>query len=474
MADLIIANGIVITVDPERRILEDGAVAVSKDRITDVGPTRDLLARHPGARIIDAKGKAVIPGLIDVHAHAGHGLTKTIGTTGGNNWGDACDTAYRLASTPDFWRAEAQLAALERLRFGVTTGVSLFGGGRDMMMRTDIPDFGDAHCEGVAEIGTRSILGVGPTLPPHPLDYALWDGGRTTLHAVDFDRQMATCAALIDRWHGTHGQRLNIALVAPTIQPDYQARADFDEIVRQVKKVREMSRERGLLFTQDGHMKGSITIAEPLGLLGPDALLSHAIELTDEDIRICAGTNTRIAHNPSALMSVIGRCPAPELMAAGVVVAIGSDATAPDRSADMFRHMQQFMHYHRRHFRDMKILPPGRTFEMCTIDAAVALGMERDIGSLEIGKKADITLVDLRRPHLYPLNMPVHRLVCFANGNDVHTVIVDGRVVLEDRKALLIDENAVLDAAQRETEAMLDRGGLRALVETTPDVWGRA
>lgn len=474
MADLIVANGIVITVDPRRRILEDGAVVISKDRITDVGSTRDILARHQAARIIDAKGKAVIPGLIDVHAHAGHGLTKTIGTADGDKWGDACDVAYRLASTPAFWRAEAQLAALERLRFGVTTGMSLFGGGRDMLMRTDDPEFGDAHCEGVAEIGTRSIVGLGPTLPPHPLDYATWQGDHQTLHAVDFARQMATCDTLIGRWHGAHGQRLNIALVASTVMPGYEARADFDEIVRQVRKVHEMSRERGLLFTQDGHVKGSVAIAESLGLLGSDALLSHAIDLTEEEIRICARTNTRIAHNPSAIMSIIGRCPAPELMAAGAVVAIGSDATAPDRSADMFRHMQQFMHYHRRHFRDPKLLPPGRTFEMCTIDAARALGMERDIGSLEAGKKADITLVDLRRPHIYPLNMPVHRLVCFANGNDVHTVIVDGRVVLENRKALLVDEDAVLDAAQRETEAMLDRSGLHALVETTPGVWGRA
>jgi 5-methylthioadenosine/S-adenosylhomocysteine deaminase len=97
--------------------------------------------------------------------------------------------------------------------------------------------------------------------------------------------------------------------------------------------------------------------------------------------------------------------------------------------------------------------------------------MEAEIGSLEVGKKADIVLVDLRRPHLYPANMPLYRIVYFANGNDVHTVIIDGRVVLEDRKALTVNENDVLDNAQRETELMLERTGLRHLLDMPEDVW---
>jgi cytosine/adenosine deaminase-related metal-dependent hydrolase len=151
---------------------------------------------------------------------------------------------------------------------------------------------------------------------------------------------------------------------------------------------------------------------------------------------------------------------------------LGSDGTAPDRSADMFRHMQQCMHYHRRHFRDASWLPPGRVLEMCTIDGAKALGMEKEIGSLEPGKKADIVLVDLRRPHLYPAHMPLFRIVYFANGNDVHTVIVDGVIRLEDRRAVGIDENAILDEAQREADLMVERAGLHALLETPATFWG--
>ena len=156
-----------------------------------------------------------------------------------------------------------------------------------------------------------------------------------------------------------------------------------------------------------------------------------------------------MVHNPSAIMSVYGRCPAPELIGEGVTVVIGSDAAAPDRGYDMFRHMAQCMHYHRRHFRDPAWMPPGKVLEMTTIDSARALGLDGDLGSLEPDKKADIVLVDLRKPHLYPPNMPVTRLAHFANAGDVDSVIVDGRMLLQGRKALAVAENNILDEDQR-------------------------
>jgi len=473
MADIIITHGIVVTMDPQRRVIEDGAVAIEKDRIVAVGTTEEVLAQHRAPTEIDASRKIVMPGLIDGHAHAGHGLIKTLGGGDGQLWYEACEKAYTVASTPEFWHAEARLAALERLRFGVTTGVSLLGGG-DTILRTDEPVYGDAHCEGVREVGTRSVVAVGPTRPPHPRTYARFVDGNAVERPVSFEEQFETCKTLIAAWHGSHGGRLSIALITPTLRPEHREQlgaANLEEARRQARMTADLAREAGLVFTQDGHNKGSVAYARELGILGPNALLSHATDLTDEEIRIVADTGTHIAHNPSAIASILGRCPVPELLEAGANVCLGSDATAPDRSGDMFRHMQQCMHYHRRHFRDPTWLPPGRVLEMCTIDAAKALGMEKDIGSLEAGKKADVVLLDLRRPHLYPLNMPVFRLIYFANGNDVDTVIVDGRIALKDRKATFVDEDEVLDDAQRETEAMLDRTGFRFMLETPKMFW---
>jgi len=184
-----------------------------------------------------------------------------------------------------------------------------------------------------------------------------------------------------------------------------------------------------------------------------------------------ADTGTHIAHNPSAVASILARCPVTELLEAGANVCLGSDATAPDRSGDMFRHMQQCMHYHRTFHHDPTWLPPGRVLEMCTIDGARALGMADQIGSLEVGKKADVVLLDMRRPHLYPLNMPVFRIVYFSNGNDVDTVIVDGRIALQGRKAMLVDEDEILDDAQREAENFLDRAGMRDALAMPPTFW---
>jgi cytosine/adenosine deaminase-related metal-dependent hydrolase len=473
--DVVVTGGVLIPVDPQRRIIADGAVAISGDRIVAAGPSAQIAAGHQARRVIDAKGMAILPGLIDGHAHAGHGLIKTMGGGRSDLWYRACEGAYTVGSTENFWRAEAELAALERLRFGVTTGVSLLGGG-DSVMRTDDPVHGDAHCEGVLAVGTRSIVAIGPTRPPHPRIYARWDGAERHDYPVSFERQMETCRRLIDRWHGAEGGRIRIALLTPTLRPEHREGADaanFAEGQRQAREVCALARREGLVFTQDGHGRGSVAMAHELGLLGPGTLLSHATDLTQEEIRICAETGTAIAHNPSAVASILGRCPVPELLQAGALVCLGSDATAPDRSADMFRHMQQCMHYHRTHFRDPSWLPPGKLLEMCTIDAARALGLDSEIGSLEPGKKADVTLVDLRRPHLYPANMPEFRLTYFANGNDVHSVIVGGQVVLENRKAVLVDEDTILDRAQAETQALVERLGLQDLLRTPESFWGQ-
>ncbi|WP_054007808.1 amidohydrolase family protein [Cypionkella psychrotolerans] len=471
MADLLISGATLITMDPARRVIRDGSVAIAGGKIIAIGPKHEVERDHSAAEVINASGKVMLPGLIDVHAHAGHGLIKTMGMEQANHWEEMCGAVYTTASPPEFWYAEARLAALERLRFGVTCGVSLLGGG-DTIMRTDDPAYGSAHCEGVAQVGTRSVVAIGPTRAPHPRLYAAADG--TAPYPVSFERQMQTCMVLLDRWHGV--QTLEIAMLYPVLRDEHEASmpaTDYEDACRQAQAVRALSRERGVVFTQDGHARGSVRRAQGLGLLGPDALLSHCIGLHDDEILLCAETQTRIAHNPSAIASILGRCPAIELMEAGAVVAIGSDATAPDRSGDMFRHMQQAMHYHRRHFRDPLVLPPGKALEMVTIDAAKALGMEDRIGSLEPGKAADLILIDMQRPHLHPVNMEPFRVIYFANGNDVDTVLIGGKVLLQKGRAVHTDEAAVLADAQREAERMIDRIGAQDMLGIPAGFWGR-
>lgn len=471
--DMIVKGATLVTMDAHFRVIEDGAIAIQDGKIVEIGRSDEISGNHSAREEIDATGHVVLPGLVDVHAHAGHGLIKTMGMHLGPRWEDICGEVYTKASPQSFWRAEARLAALERLRFGVTTGVSLLGGG-DTIMRTDKPEYAAAHCEGVLDVGTRSVVAVGPTRAPHPLVYAEWQGDDEQAYDVSFETQFETSKQVAVQWHNQREGRVKIAMLYPVLRDEHERDLSpeaYERALQQTKQVFDYAVAQGLVFTQDGHWRGSVRRAHKNGTLGANALLSHCIDLYEDEIDLIAETDTKVAHNPSANASISGRCPATELMEKGAIVGLGSDATAPDRSADMFRHMQQAMHYHRRHFRDSSILPIGKTLAMCTIDGARALGLEDEIGSLEVGKCADLISIDMRKPHLAPANMPVHRVVCFANGNDVSNVIVGGEHVLKNGRAVRVDEQEIIQDAEQETQLMIERIGGHKDLATPDDFW---
>lgn len=474
MPDIRIDNALVVTMDGDRRVLKGESVAVSGTRIAAIGPRDALAQAYPDATVIDGTRKALMPGFVDVHAHAGHGLIKTLGLAFDGEWERACHTAYTVASDTGFWAAEAALSAVERIRCGTTTGVSYLGGGDDVM-RTDEALYADAHCREIERIGTRSVVAVGINRPPFPKTYANIENGGYDARSVSFDTQLAVCEEVARQWHGGADGRVRIAVSFPVHHRGSFQDALLEEVRDQAAATRDLTRRLGLVFTQDGHREGSVRLAHELfGLLGPDALMSHAVDLDEEEIRLIAETGTKIAHNPSANRSITGRCPVPELIDAGAVVGLGSDGTAPDRGYDMFRHMFQAMHYHRRHFRDPSVLPPGKVLEMATIDGAAALGLADEIGSIQVGKQADLILVDLFKPHMVPMTMPLYRLACFANGADVDTTIVAGRVLMRDRRLVGIDEAAVLEEADRQSALMVERAGLKDLERLPDRFWGVA
>lgn len=466
MTDILIRHATLVTVDAGRRIIPDGALAITGDRITALGPDTDLahLAKVAG-RVIDAQHMAAMPGLIDSHSHAGHGLIRALGSGNGAAWFAACEAIYARHSDLAFWKAEARLAQLERLMGGVTTAVTLLGGGADIY-RADDPAFGDAHCDVTRESGLRTMLAVGPGRPPFDRAFRGLDGLE---RPIAFERQIEVTEDLITRRNDMMQARTGVCVIMPVYGPTDDTPLDDQKHMSSV--VADLCARSGTLFTQDGHRNGSIAHTEALCVLGPHALLSHSVDLTEGDIAALKRTGAHIVHNPSAIMSILGRCPVPELIEQGVNVALGSDAAAPDRGYDMFRHMAQAMHYHRRHFADPAILPPGKTLEMATIDAAHALGLGDEIGSLETGKKADVVLMDLRKPHLWPPGMPLHALTHFATAADVDSVIVDGALVMEQRVSLTLNPDTVLDAAAMAAERALTDAGLGHLRDEPQTLW---
>ena len=450
---LLIENGTILTMDAERRILDGGYVLVEDGRIAAIGT--DVPELPSKVERIDAADMVVMPGLIDTHAHAGHMLTKGLGSDS-DAWMTITGRIYAEATDPEFWAAEAALSAAERIKCGTTTAALLFGGGPDIM-RTEAPEAAQAHLAAIAEMGVREVLAVGPNRPSTNSVYRTYDGGSYREITVSPQEQLSVSAGLIDAWAGRN-DRLHLAVSLPVFTA---AELEGAAVLALCREARNLAREKGVLLVQDGHRDGSIAANDAeLDLFDGRSLLAHCVDLTDADRAVLKRTGAKVAHNPSALMSVFARCPAPELMAEGVTISLGTDAAAPDRSFDMFRNMFQAHRYHARHFQDDNVLPPLQLLEMATIGGARALSMESEIGSLEVGKRADILLVNMRQPHLWPPVDPIQRLARFANGADVDTTIVDGRVLMRGRKLVGQDENAILDRAEKAFRLSMHRAGL--------------
>lgn len=468
----------VITMDAERRVISDGAVVIQDGIVVAVGAADMLRERYPHLDWLAAPDGVVLPGFVDAHGHAGHSFTRTVGSGWEGAWAQTCESTYARAADEDTWRLDALLLGLDRLRNGATTGVTFLGGGGapltgDMVFRSDSTAAAEAHLNAIRTLGTRAVLGVGPRRPPQPRAFVTYENGTAAERIVDEETQLAVCAAVVDRWHGAADGRIRIALTSHTAHPESgEGEEALEELLAQTRRILAIARERRLLFMQDGHGRGTVALLhERGGGLGPDVLLSHATDLLDEEIALIAETRAAVSHNPSAIASSLARCPVPELLRSDARVAIASDGPGADRGCDLLRHLQIAMRLQRAALRDPKVLPEGQALASITIEAAHAVGLGAEIGSLEVGKRGDAVIVGADVPHLTPMLMPVHQVVDYASGADIHTVVVNGEIVMRDRKVLTVDESAVLAEARNHAAVLMDRSGPWQ-IEPAPGFWG--
>ena len=464
MGKFLLSNGTIVTVDQERRIIENGALAIEGDRIVDIGTTEELAPRHTDKTVIDCRGKLIIPGLIDAHGHAGHALIRSIAADTNALWMKIVTPTYYHYVTRDYWYADGLVSGIERLRAGVTTSASII----TSMPRADDPAFAINHARAYSEIGLREIICVGPSGLPWPHPVTRWETGKPERRHISFEEMIEGSEAVIETLNGTSDGRIQVYLTPFTIVPSVEPSnaSSPDQAVKltegdrmQARRVRETARKWGVRLHSDA-FAGQIRMAfqdKENALLGPDIHLQHCWGISHEEIDILAETGTRVTHAPPGRST-----PIMEMMSKGIRVAITTDGVSPSRHFDMLQtarlaQFTQLLHNH-----DRYLLPPGKVFEMITIDAAHALGMEQEIGSLEVGKKADITIVDMMKPHLMPNWMPVHRLIHQVLGSDVDTVIVDGKILMEGGKVLTTDVGAALAFGQEEALALAARASLEA------------
>lgn len=468
MSVTIVQGATVITVDPDRRVIDNGAVVIDGDRIAAVGPSSDIVPSWSADTVIDGRGRVVIPGLVDLYAHSGSAIFKSLGEQlAGVGWWKLMDELLLTHVTPDWWYVDTQLHAAERLRFGCTAILTQPGLSH---ARLDNLAHIRETARAVDEIGIRAGVIAGmPRSAPWISEYGEVVNGRPRLRKVTpemvlskieelIDDSSGRFSGLVDYWVG------NFMIGNPKLVdeehpvnpfasdlPDEYFRAHADRIarLRQDHEVGYWAHAWGDAITHafdDGFRD----------MLGSRTVLSHCTRLDDRSIEVLAETGTNVNHCPRArrLQMWHETCRVVEMLEAGVNVGLGSDAPQADRNCDPFMDMQMVFKVQRRRFSDAGILPVGTTLEMATINGYRALGMEADGGSIEVGKKADIVVVDMRKPYLWPLSMPVHQLVCYANGSDVEHVFVDGAHVVRSGLITTLDMDGLLAAADDQLERL--------------------
>lgn len=451
MWDLLLTHGVIVTVDPEHTEYENGFIGIEKDKIVALGAMADLPGNVKAKMVLDCSGHVILPGLIDAHGHAGHSLIRSLGD-GKSGWEDLAQSIYYECTDPLFWRADGALAAAERVKFGTTTAVSMIGS----TPRSEILEPLMAHFEGTAEVGIRELAGIGSPYGAFPKKARLWNR-KTLIKEYEVTPEMAyeTTESAVKLLNGCNSRQ--ICIVAPGRmghRPDESVEANIEHN----RKMFEIASKYGVLL----HTHAYDDDVEFLNRFTPEVLtpklsLTHSTNYPDSTLDILEKTGVWVLHGPSTNMHIKGHCPVYEMLKRGIHVAIVSDGSASARSYDLWRDMKNTLLLQRFEHRNSSLLSCGKVLEMVTIEPAKALGLDHEIGSIEIGKKADIITIDYRQPHLYPFQMPVTRLVNHAMGQDVDNVIIEGEIVLKNKKLTRINEVDILERAKEAQDLMLWR-----------------
>lgn len=458
LADLLITHCWIVTMDSERRIFRDGALAIAGDRILAVGPT-DVIA--PGIRareVIDGRHRFVItPGFVNCHIHItgepitrGHVPDDTDWATNVFQW----LVPFYLAQTPADERVSAQLAALEMLRTGTTCFIEA---GTILNL--------DTVFEALAETGIRGRLGQwvqDRAFAPED------DQAQLTREAI------AKVEAQLERYPGRDEPLLAAwpCLVGHnTATDDLWREATAMAVASGVGVSAHMSADPAdpdYYLATTG--RRAIAHLADLGVLGPHLSLTHAIHLDEEEIGLLATSGTNVTHCPmTAMKGAYGATAVglfPEMAGAGVNIQLGTDGNNNGNAADMMRAMFVTAGLFKDARRDASLFSAYDVLEMGTLNGAKGAGLGSSIGALEPGKKADFVLHDRDRPEWRPLFNAVNQLVYSADGRGVHSVWVDGRRVIDNYRSTLIDEEKLFADAETAGAGVLARAG-----QQTPSRW---
>jgi cytosine/adenosine deaminase-related metal-dependent hydrolase len=449
--DLLVEGGSIMTMDGSRRIIRDGAIAVTGDRIVAVDKRNALRDRYRAKRTIDGRSHVITPGLVNSHIHFYHQMHRGMApdTLDGNEWSNFVHTrvAPILTAEDEVWASYVVL--LEILKSGSTTYLAAGSYNPDPVLEA-IPKVGLRGFEGRR---TFDFVHLGHQALAEPTEKCIEENARVMEKYKDgfsnnlvrpcvnivglgrcTDKLILEAKALADK----HGAILNMHQCA------------FPEEVESIKQ-------------RTGHTP--IEHLDHLGVLGPNVVLVHMIHVSDSEIDILARTRTNVVHNPGTALKIVygmtkwGKFP--EMMKAGINVALGTDAGDCANFMDIVRALYLAATLYKDMRFDPELMGAELALEMATIHGARALGMESEIGSLEPGKKADIVLFNADTPQWQPLYCEPYNLVYSASGDSADTVIVDGKVLMEKREVKTIDEREVIERIKELSKGVEQRSGVK-------------
>jgi 5-methylthioadenosine/S-adenosylhomocysteine deaminase len=436
---ILIKNGTLLTMDDSDFIVR-GDVLIRDGRIASLGETGQT-----ADIVIDAQGCAVLPGFIQTHIH----LCQTIFRGAADDlplldWLKKRVWPLEAAHTPTSIRASAQLGIAELIKGGTTCALTM-----------ETVNHTAEVFRVVEETGFRATVGK-----------CMMDQGDEVPRALheDIEASINESLELLTAWHGKADGRVRYCFA-----PRFALSCSSELLAR----VAQLAKERDVIVhTHASENKNECALVEnetglrnvaylhSLGLSGRHVVLAHCVHLDAAEFETLANTRTNVAHCPSSNLKLgSGIAEISRMLDGGISVSLGADGAACNNRLDMFTEMrsmallQKVMH-------GLEAIPAKQALRIATVDGAKALGLEKEIGTLETGKRADLMVVNLNAFHSTPANDPVSALVYSAQTSDVLTVVIDGQLVMKDRELLTLDESAVLQEAKRESAELLKRAGI--------------
>jgi len=424
---LVVTGGTVVTVDAANRVLPVGAVAVDGTDIVAVDTAENIARQFRGRDTIDATGQIILPGLINTHTHAAMALFRGLADDLAlMEWLNRyIFPAEARAVSPEFVRAGTRLAALEMIQSGTTTFADMYY-------------FEEEVANETKAAGLRGVLGQ--TIIQFPVADA-----KTPADGL------VRADAFIKAFKGD-------PLITPAVAPHALYTLDGPTL----RAARDLSRRHNVptlihlaetrdevQVAQERFKSSPVAYLDSLGFLGPGVLAAHGIWVSDADIAVLKARGVGVSHNPESNMKLAsGAAPVPAYIRADVNVGLGTDGAASNNDLDMFEAMRVASLLHKHVTVDPRALGAHTALEMATIRGARALGMDRLIGSLEARKHADLITISMRGARQTPMYDPVSHLVYVVRGDDVQNTIVNGKVLMRNRKMLTLDEAAILAEAR--------------------------